>query len=226
MSKGNKKQKFAMHHNVARKGVNIPAQPVQRLVYREEVLSFAERMEKFKKEKGLERLNVLASLIYLLKSESYRVVGDITCLLERYGLNMGDIKRQVEMLEKSEDRFFEFMKELLRQDADNFRQFREDSDRFDRDFYRYMGVKKVWNPKDSPHTSVYIGVQNFMSLGNVDAGKGMCLYIGRNRNGELWVSADEKLERKIGLDSNWFNEIGKGEYYLMEVTPKLYVDSY
>ena len=225
MSKVKKKQKSSARHGSIQ-NVCGAAQSVQRLAHREEILSFAERMEIFKKEKGLERLNVLASLIYLLKSESYRVIGDITCLLERYGLNMGDIKRQVEMLEKSEDRFFAFMKELLRQDADNFRQFREDSDRFDRDFYRYMGVKNIWKPKDSPHTSSYIGIQNFMSLGSDDIGRGMRLYIGRNRNGELWASADEKLEKKIGLDSNWFEEIGKGEYYLMKVTPKLYVDSY
>lgn len=219
---GDDKNKKVVHlkHDQAIKVAQEMIRAHNKKVRKEKKGSLKKAVDDFREDGSLIRLNNLISMIFLLRAQSNRIMGEVEILLDRGNLVYGEIKNKLNRIYDVEDIFFNLLKEL-RNDGDKGDDFMHDSDRFDVDFYNYMGIKQGWKPGEDSSFSSFIGVQNLIHVSQTSKGEGRKMLIGRNNNGNLWIADNDQCEQVYDIPKEWFPNIKPLQTMWVNIEPIL-----
>lgn len=216
---GEKKKVVHLKHDQAIKVAQqvIHAHNVQ--ARKEKKGSLKQAVDNFQEDGSLIRLNNLISMLFLLRAQQNRIMGEVEILLDRGNLVYGEIKYKLNRIFDAEDIFFDVMKQLREEGGD--KDFMHDSDRFDIDFYNYMGVRQGWKPGEESSFSSFIGVQNLIHVGQSEKGEPRKVLIGRNNDGSLWIADNDQCENVYPIPSDWFKHIKPLQTMWVNIEPIL-----
>lgn len=173
--------------------------------------------EKFRDDKGLERINALYSAFYLLMNVAFAFESDVENVMERYGINIPEINHAISGLGKEYRNACYAMDQLSGKDGNRI--FMRAYDIAVKDMYEYVGISRTWKPGEDTKQK-NIGVQNLISHATKTRGRKVTRYIGRNSKGQLYITAQyDGGGKKYFLPPEWFKSVKRGQLTKVEIDP-------